>query len=779
MKLSEKLLILLLVQCQGHNYADYYNQTGTLAERNSEKLVIIQSEKEKKIHYVIKSPQITEAQIETFSGKCGISLNVTNLNTIIPIIVMESLENFVTHDNTVKPTKVTTTTKGITQKYNTIAEAVEKYFWGKDFTQKSLWEIIEPKNSRLKIAKINDGSLKSGFSLREVCNNDESHIIKTKAGTASGLAIIIDNFDKNDLTVEDEILITYNYQDKSGIQNLDCDNTLVSTEKYGQKIPVTIFMTNCEIDRAVNKTSEHFIIKMNVNNKSAVCNSRIMEIQMYQTANLKFNRKRRQALMAGLAAGGAYLASSLFTHLVYSGKNEDMIKVEKTIDRLQLQQLADEEEMKGVGQKIGIEIDLVSKALEEIQHRQCIGQVQLDISNFASFVRKIATVFCNKILYTIEAMENNIRGNDGSVTTIVMCEKINNFNKNPENRKICADYIYKNEIKVENMQIHKNGTEIDVIITIKAKIPKFTLVESEIYEITTVPIPTRKLENGLFEYLQFQNVPEKFVTLTNHNQTLAIGENMCEASQKYLFCHQSLFDNIHGKETSCINAILGRNRINSCDPRRIISISDCISKIKLDTVIISVSDSMEINAHIRDLQIHRIRSDNAYKKGTYVLTKKELSHPAYLSCKTTKVFVDLTESSEKTIVIKNRNFSEKFYMEEVNWLKTLSDINEASDEKIKSDIESLHPLNENLKSLLNQAQIKRTRDIESKLVSEQKFFDNKQLQVVDNELRPYIVLIIILISVITIGILFTLIIIKIKSRKKKRYKNVRFITSKL
>ena len=533
-------------------------------------------------------------------------------------------------------------------------------------------------------------------------------------------------------------------------------------------------MTNCEIERAVNKTSEYFHKRINVPDTSKVCSSKIMEIQMYRQSSSKFSRKRRQALIAGLAAGTTYLASSLFSHLISKGKNSDMIDIDKSINMMELKQMEDEAKVEKIGQNIAVEIDVISKSLDEIQRKMCIGGLQLDATNFENFVRSIATTFITKTLFTIESISSNMKGNDCSVTSVELCKKMNDLSKNSENEQICSNYVYKQNFDLNSVQIHKKDETVKIIITVMVKLPRFTQIKSEIFDLTTVPIPTRKTENNLYEYIKFQYVPEKFVTLTDHNQTLAITQNMCDKSEKYLYCYQNLFDNIHSEETSCVNALLGKNRINSCNPKRIISISDCISQINENSVVISVSDSMRINAHIRDLQIHRLNIEDAYQKGSYALTKKELQYPAYLSCATSKVFIDLTESSETTITVQNNNFSEKYFSEEIEWMTTLNRINNASVEKLKSEIDSLHPINENLIQMMNITRENRLKE----LIPKPEFFKNENFKKMDNSLGPYAVILSIILSILTLGTIMINIIICIKTKCKKtpkRYNNVRFV----
>ena len=109
MKKFKIFIALTILGQEAKNFADFYKKTGTLAEKSEEKLVMIQSEKVKKIHYVIKSPNISTDQMQNFTQKCGHTFNITAINVMISILVMESQQGFITHDKTVKTTVAPTT----------------------------------------------------------------------------------------------------------------------------------------------------------------------------------------------------------------------------------------------------------------------------------------------------------------------------------------------------------------------------------------------------------------------------------------------------------------------------------------------------------------------------------------------------------------------------------------------------------------------------------------------------------------------------------------------
>ena len=777
-----KTIVLLLLNVQFSNSLtmEFQKSKATLAEELNKKLIMIQSTKDQKIHLVIPSPKITQTQMEEFTTKCKRSFNLTEINKSVPNMVIEALSSFVTHKTKIpKPTQNITTIKSNDPKYETVAEAVEKYFWGKDFTQKSRWEIVQPKNSRIKISKINDGSLKSGLSLREVCKAEEAHLIRTAAGEASGLAIIINNFKKRDLTNNDVIVITYTYIDQTGLKKIDCSDVLVSTEEYGSPVrPVTIFQTNCPTITGANITDRYFHIAMDVTQGSAVCQSQILEIQMYTNSILKFSQKRQQAALLAAAAGIGYIGSSIIDHFTNMGKQNDKVELRHTIDQVKLNAITDERKLLEIGENVGVQIDIISKTLDHMKQKMCLQDQQIELSTLNAIVTKIGNIFIEKVLLTINAISNNLMGNDGATTAIMLCEKFNQINKYNNNHKICSSYIYKNELKISSIQIQQNETEVEIIITLKTDMIRFSYIASKIYEVTSVPIPTRKLPNDLYEYISFKNIPDKYAILLDHNQTLAINNGLCEETDKILFCFQSLFDNLFSKSTACINAILGKNHINSCEPTRIISVSDCITKIKTDVVLISVSDNMEIHSHVRDLQIHRVKTGNSYKNGTYVLTRRQLAKPAYLSCEKTKVFVDISQATEATVHMKNYNLSQKVFLEEKHWIDVMNEIQTSSNEKIEKEMESLHPLNENLKKLLKTTKIQNEEN-EQKIEAPE-FFDNEQMQQIDNHVRPYtVVIIIVLTSIILIMITTWLFCTKCPTCTKQKLKgNVRFILEK-
>ena len=178
---------------------------------------------------------------------------------------------------------------------------------------------------------------------------------------------------------------------------------------------------------------------------------------------------------------------------------------------------------------------------------------------------------------------------------------------------------------------------------------------------------------------------------------------------------------------------------------------------------------MEIHSHVRDLQIHRVKTGNSYKNGTYVLTRRQLAKPAYLSCEKTKVFVDISQATEATVHMKNYNLSQKVFLEEKHWIDVMNEIQTSSNEKIEKEMESLHPLNENLKKLLKTTKIQNEEN-EQKIEAPE-FFDNEQMQQIDNHVRPYtVVIIIVLTSIILIMITTWLFCTKCPTCTKQKLK---------
>ena len=379
------------------------------------------------------------------------------------------------------------------------------------------------------------------------------------------------------------------------------------------------------------------MIRVQIQLSSNLCaNTNFYTSRMTGKAILRTNRKRRQAIAASIG----FIGGGLFNYFLGKNTRQHSKELTKEVNLLEETVIDFDKDVLEDQKKLIFRMETDEKLISSINSAICqIANIEEELQKFI-IISDMAQKFIELVRAEVEAIHGNIPGNAFLKAAQKMCEGKNRGSRFTP-RKIsdaCEDYL-RNALsnKISSAEIIEDegfAIKIHAIVTI----PRLIHQEARIIFSHTIPIPAA-ISKGVTTFRTLQSMPATILYLQQLNQIVS-GDDSCKTTEKRIFCNTDILY-IYDAKSRCAQAILG-NQTNTavCDSTLFSSLNNCIIKSLENAVLVSNSETIQIEdkMHNEDLPVHTV--DNVQKRlepGTHRILPK---HNLNIRCLHTAFYVD-------------------------------------------------------------------------------------------------------------------------------------------